>query len=458
MAKGTFIRRLEKLLGKEWVTSSPEDLLCYSFDATGEEYMPQAVAFPQTHQEVAALLRLAQEEGTPVIPRGAGSGFTGGTLPVQGGVVVSTERMHQILEVDEKNLTALVEPGTVTENLQNEVEKLGLFYPPDPASLSFCTLGGNVAENAGGPRAVKYGVTRDYVLGLEAVLPNGETINTGRKVVKDVVGYDLTRLLVGSEGTLAFFTKILVKLLPLPPAKETMLATFHSREQAGKAVSAVVSSRIVPVAMEFIDRGALDAVHRYAGVEVAAEAAAVLLIEVDGQAQEVSQLLNRVAQVCQEQGGEVLVARDDAQAQELWRARRAISPSLVQVAPTKINEDIVVPRSELPKALALLEELEGKYALPIICFGHAGDGNIHVNIMTDRQDQEKWEKAQSAVKDVFSMAVELGGTISGEHGVGITKAPYLHLEITPAVMELFKGIKRVFDPGNIMNPGKMGLD
>ncbi len=458
MAKGTFIRRLEKLLGKEWVTSSPEDLLCYSFDATGEEYMPQAVAFPQTHQEVAALLRLAQEEGTPVIPRGAGSGFTGGTLPVQGGVVVSTERMHQILEVDEKNLTALVEPGTVTENLQNEVEKLGLFYPPDPASLSFCTLGGNVAENAGGPRAVKYGVTRDYVLGLEAVLPNGETINTGRKVVKDVVGYDLTRLLVGSEGTLAFFTKILVKLLPLPPAKETMLATFHSREQAGKAVSAVVSSRIVPVAMEFIDRGALDAVHRYAGVEVAAEAAAVLLIEVDGQAQEVSQLLNRVAQVCQEQGGEVLVARDDAQAQELWRARRAISPSLVQVAPTKINEDIVVPRSELPKALALLEELEGKYALPIICFGHAGDGNIHVNIMTDRQDQEKWEKAQSAVKDVFSMAVELGGTISGEHGVGITKAPYLHLEITPAVMELFQGIKTVLDPGNIMNPGKMGLD
>jgi glycolate oxidase len=458
MAKEPSIRKLEKLLGKEWVTSSPEDLLCYSFDATGEEYMPQAVVFPQTHKEVAAILRLAWEEGTPVIPRGAGSGFTGGTLPVRGGVVVSTERMNRILEVDEKNLTALVEPGTVTEDLQKEVEKLGLFYPPDPASLSFCTLGGNVAENAGGPRAVKYGVTRDYVLGLEAVLPDGETINTGRKVVKDVVGYDLTRLLVGSEGTLAFFTKILLRLLPLPPAKETLLASFPSREQAGEAVSAVIRSRIVPTAMEFMDRGALDAVQRYAGVDVAPEAAAVLLIEVDGQTGEVSQLLDRVAQMCQKHGGEIQVARDDARARELWRARRAISPSLVHIAPTKINEDIVVPRSELPKALARLEKLEGKYALPIVCFGHAGDGNIHVNIMTDRKDPERWEKAQSAVMDVFRMAVELGGTLSGEHGVGITKAPHLHLEIAPPVMELFKGIKKVFDPRNILNPGKMGLD
>ncbi|RLD96865.1 MAG: glycolate oxidase subunit GlcD, partial [Aquificota bacterium] len=341
---------------------------------------------------------------------------------------------------------------------QQTVEALGLFYPPDPASLTFSTLGGNVAENAGGPRAVKYGVTRDYVLGIEAVLPGGEKITTGRKVVKDVVGYDLTRLLVGSEGTLAFFTRILLRLLPYPPATGTLLALFSSREQAGEAVAAIIHSRVLPTAIEFVDRGALDAVKKYAGVEMGNQAQALLLIEVDGEEELVPRLLEKVAEVCQQTGGTTRVAKDQAEAQELWLARRAISPAIAQIAPTKINEDIVVPRSELPRALARIEALEEKYGLPIICFGHAGDGNIHVNIMTDKKDPEKWAKAQKAVREVFAITLELGGTLSGEHGVGITKAPYLSMELSPRVMELLKGIKRAFDPKNLLNPGKMGLD
>ena len=457
MVKDALKKELERVLGEEGITTRPEDLLCYSFDATQEEYMPQVVVFPQNLQQVQEVMRLAWEWEMPVIPRGAGSGFTGGALPVKGGMVVSTERLNRILEIDERNLTALVEPGVVTAKLQEAVEALGLFYPPDPASKEFSTIGGNVAENAGGPRAVKYGVTRDYVLGIEAVLPGGGMITTGRKVVKDVVGYDLTRLLVGSEGTLAFFTRVLLRLLPLPPATGTLLALFSSREQAGEAVVAVIRSRILPTAMEFIDRGALEAVRRYAGIEVDTRAQAVLLIEVDGEEDLVPRLLERIAEVCEQVGGATRVARDQAEAQELWRARRAISPSLVHVAPTKINEDIVVPRSLLPQALARIEALEDKYGLPIICFGHAGDGNIHVNVMTDRRDPERWEKAQEAVREVFAITVELGGTLSGEHGVGITKAPYLSMELSPQVMELFRGIKRAFDPKNLLNPGKMGL-
>ncbi len=457
MVKGAFIRRLRKLLGEDGITTRVEDLLCYSFDATQEEYLPQVVTFPQNTQQVQELMRLAWEEEIPIIPRGAGSGFTGGSLPVKGGMVVSTERLNRILEIDEENLTVLVEPGVVTAKLQQAAEALGLFYPPDPASMEFCTIGGNVAENAGGPRAVKYGVTRDYVLGIEAVLPGGGMIITGRKVMKDVVGYDLTRLLVGSEGTLAFFTKILLKLLPLPPTTGTLLALFSSREQAGDAVAAIIRSRILPTAIEFIDRGALEAVRRYAGIDIDAQAQGVLLIEVDGEEDVVMHLLEGVARVCEQVGGITRVAKDQAEAQELWRARRAISPSLVHVAPTKINEDIVVPRSLLPQALARIEALEGRYGLPIICYGHAGDGNIHVNVMTDRRDPEKWSKAQEAVRDIFAITVELGGTLSGEHGVGITKVPYLSMELSPRVMQLFKGIKGIFDPKNLLNPGKMGL-
>ena len=477
------LKRLERILGEEDVTTRPEDLLCYSFDATQEEYLPQAVLFPESPEEVARIMELAWEEKIPVIPRGAGSGFTGGSLPVKGGMVVSTEKMNRILEIDEKNLTVLVEPGVVTGDLQETVEAMGLFYPPDPASLAFSTLGGNVAENAGGPRAVKYGVTREYVLAIEAVLPGGQTITTGRKVVKDVVGYDLTRLLVGSEGTLAFFTRILLKLLPLPPATGTLLALFPSREEAGEAVAAIIRSRIIPTAIEFMDRSAIEAVARWGQVLNLAptpgkqaqggsedqsphsssiledpSVQALLLIEVDGEEDLVPRLLERVARVCQETGGTTRVADSKEEAQDLWAARRAISPAIAQMAPTKINEDIVVPRSLLPRALARLQALEEKYGLPIVCFGHAGDGNIHVNIMTDKGDPEKWAKAQEAVKEVFAITVELGGTLSGEHGVGITKAPYLSMELSPQVMELTKDIKRAFDPQNILNPGKMGLE
>jgi len=450
-------KKLKKTFGEDRVFFRQEERVCYAYDATRKEYLPDAVVFVESAQDVINLMQIANEEKVPVIPRGAGSGFTGGSLAIKGGIVASTERMNRILEIDEKNLTSLVEPGVITGDLHKEVKKIGLFYPPDPSSLDFCTIGGNVAENAGGPKAVKYGVTKDYVLGIEAVLPTGKLITTGRKVIKDVVGYDLTRLFVGSEGTLAFFTKILLRLIPLPESTKTMLSCFKSRKSAAEAVAAILKARVLPSAIEFIDKGALEAVAKYKRIFLKQKAEAVLLIEVDGDEGSVSKLLEKIGDICEKIGGKNELAKDEIEADRLWEIRRAISPSLVHIAPTKINEDIVVPRSELPKALDKIEELEEKYKLPIICFGHAGDGNIHVNIMTDEKDPLKWDNAQKALKEIFQITVDLGGSISGEHGVGITKAPFIHLELSPEVIELQKKIKKIFDPENILNPGKMGV-
>ncbi len=442
-------------LGERSVLTDPAQVLLYSYDATGQEFLPWVVVFPESTHQVSAVMGIAFEQGVPVVPRGAGSGFTGGSLPVEGGIVLSTERMNRILEIDRDNLTAWVEPGVVTGQFQRRVEEAGLFYPPDPASLAFCTLGGNVAENAGGPRAVKYGVTRDYVLGLEAVLSNGDLITTGRKVVKDVVGYNLTGLLVGSEGTLAVITRILLRLLPLPLGRSTLLASFGSRRQAGETVSEILARGVIPSTLEFIDRSALDAVAEHAQVEVEQEVEAVLLIETDGaSANEEAELCR---QVVESHRGSCRVADGDDQREHLWRARRAISPSLIHIAPTKVNEDVVVPRSLLAEALEEISRIEERHNLPIICFGHAGDGNIHVNIMTDKNDDDAWKRAQKAVDEVFELVVGLGGSISGEHGVGTTKARYVGMQLSEQVLELQRGIKRVFDPKGILNPGKMGL-
>ena len=442
-------------LGEEKVLASEAELLLYSYDATAQEFMPWVVVLPQSAEDVAEVLKIASEHRVPVVPRGAGSGFSGGSLPVSGGIVISTERMNRILEIDRENLTAWVEPGVVTGEFQARVEAVGLFYPPDPASLSFCTLGGNVAENAGGPRAVKYGVTKDYVLGLEAVLPSGDVITTGRKVVKDVVGYNLTGLLVGSEGTLAVITKILLRLLPKPVGVSTLLAHFKSRRDAGKAVSQILARGVVPTTVEFIDRSALEAVAKHAEVDVEPGTEAVLLIETDGPS---SQLEARECrEVIEANNGVCQMAESEAEREHLWHARRAISPSLVHIAPTKINEDVVVPRGLLADALEGISEIEKRYSVPIICFGHAGDGNIHVNIMSNKNDPEAWDRALKAVDELFDLVVGMGGSISGEHGVGITKAPYLSKQLSEEVLELQKGIKRVFDPKGILNPQKMGV-
>jgi glycolate oxidase len=368
---------------------------------------------------------------------------------------MSMEKMNTILEIDKDNMNALVEPGVINGRLQRELARHKLFYPPDPASMNFCTIGGNVAENSGGPKALKYGVTRDYVLGLEAVLPNGQIINTGVKTSKGVVGYDLTRLLVGSEGTLAVITKIRLRVLPLPGDVITLLVLFKDLEQSGSAVKQILSTGIIPRTLEFIDGGAVKAVEKYKPVGLPLDVEATLLIELDGQPSVIAGETEKISSICRNLRGEVIMAEDEHAREKIWEARRAISPALYHLMPTKINEDIVVPRSRITEMLKALRRLSDETGINIISFGHAGDGNIHVNLMVDRKDREEFKRAMKLVKEIFSITLALGGTISGEHGVGLTKLDYISMEIPPVELELMKKIKKVFDPDNILNPGKI---
>jgi len=404
-------------------------------------------------------MQLANAEMIPVFPRGAGSGFTGGALPTKGGIVLCTERLDAILEIDEENLVATVQPGVVTEQFQQAVEKVGLFYPPDPASLKFSTLGGNVAECAGGPRCVKYGVTKDYILGLEVVTPTGDIITTGGPTMKGVVGYDLTKLLCGSEGTLGVITRIVIKLLPLPEAKKTMLVLFDSIDGAAQAVSSIIRHKIIPTTLEFMDGRTLDCVRQATGLQVPDAARAVLIIEVDGDKEFLAKQANKIAEIIQPLGVvETRIAETPAESEALWQIRRSVSASLRKVNPDKFNEDICVPRSKVPEMIRQIDAISEKYAIPIVNFGHAGDGNIHVNIMIDKKIDGELAKAEKAIEEVFKGALALGGTMSGEHGVGIAKAPYIPLEITPATAAYMKAVKKALDPNNILNPGKIFLD
>jgi len=443
----------------ERLDTSREQCICYSYDATGKMFLPDAVAFPTSADEVRRTILLANERLFPVIPRGAGSGFSGGSVPVQGGLVLSMERMDRILSIDEENLVAVVEPGVVTETLKEEARKRGLFYPPDPASLKFCTIGGNIAECSGGMCAVKYGVTRDYVLGLEAVLGTGELVRTGVVTLKGVVGYDLTRMLVGSEGTLGIVTKAVLKLIPHPETIATILAFFRSNHDGSKAVVGIIGERITPCALELMDRTAIDCVRENAGLPVPAEAGCALLIEVDGPKESVSAEAERVEQACRRYGAIEVGRAADAEGRErLWTLRRSISPALRQVNPVKINEDIVVPRSRLPEMLAFLADLASRQNLRIVNFGHAGDGNVHVNVMISGTDEDERRRADEAVAEVFRKTVALGGTISGEHGIGISKAPFLEMEVGPLGVSVMKRLKTCFDPNGILNPGKIFVE
>ncbi|MFA4910152.1 MAG: FAD-linked oxidase C-terminal domain-containing protein [Desulfobacteria bacterium] len=459
MIEKKVIDKIKRIVGKEHVHSEPEERVCYSYDATNQSYLPDLVVFPGNAQEISDILKLANEEKFPVIPRGAGSGFTGGTLPVEGGLVLVMARFNRIIEIDTENLIAFVEPGVVTGNFQKEVEKLGLFYPPDPASLKFSTLGGNVAECAGGPRAIKYGVTKDYVIGLGAVLPTGEIISTGVQTVKGVVGYDLTKLMVGSEGTLGVITRIIVKLLPLPASKKTILAVYPKLEDAARTVTGITASKITPSALEFMDHSAIVCVEDFLRIGLPVEAEAILLLEVDGDSYIVERDAARIQDICMRYGASrVEIAEDEESEENLWRARRAISPSLLKISPTKINEDITVPRSKIPDILRKINEIAKRSRLDIVNFGHAGDGNIHVNIMIDKRKEEEVNRAHEAVKEIFQAVLDMGGTISGEHGIGVTKAPYLKMELGDLGVEIMKRIKRVFDPNNVLNPGKIFRD
>jgi glycolate oxidase len=449
------MKRAIKGIPPERVLTNPEELYCYGFDASCLQGSPCAVVKPMNTDEVSHVSSFAYEKELPLIPRGAGSGMTAGAVPVEQSIVLSMECMNRILDIDDKNLVAVVEPGVINAQLQKELEIKGLFYPPDPSSMSFCTLGGNVAENAGGPRALKYGVTRDYVLGLELVLADGTVLTTGVKTHKGVVGYDLARLIVGSEGTLALVTKIFLKILPLPDEIETLLCAFPQTRGAATAVSKITSSRIIPRVLEFMDSAAVKAVEQYKPFGLPKHAEALLLIEVDGPKMTVNEDAEKIASICSSLGADVKVAAGDYAKQRLWEARRAISPALYRIAPTKINEDIVVPRSKIPEMLEVLENIAHRSNLRIVNFGHAGDGNIHVNIMTDKNNKEEYQRATDSVKEIFNETVKMGGTISGEHGVGLTKAPYLRMELEPASIRLMKSIKKVFDPKGILNPGKI---
>jgi len=453
------IQEIKNIVGKENVFEDKETRICYSYDATNLRYLPDLIVYPFNREQISAILKLANEARFPVIPRGAGTGFTGGTLPVEGGVVLVLTKMNRVLQIDPENLVAVVEPGVVTYHLQQEVEKIGLFYPPDPASLKSSTIGGNVAECAGGPRAVKYGVTKDYVLGLEVVLPTGEIITTGVQTVKSVVGYDLTKLLVGSEGTLGIITKIILRLLPLPKAKRTMLAMFPNIEAAATTVSQIISSRIIPTTLEFMDNATIRCVEDYLHMGLPVEAGALLIIEVDGAPEVLNGEVKEIQKICQANRAiETKVAKDDKEAEELWKARRAVSSAVVKLNPTKINEDVTVPRSKVADILRKVEAISKKHDLIIVNFGHAGDGNIHVNVLIDRRKPGEEERAHAAVKEIFEAALGLGGTLSGEHGIGITKAPYLAMELGDMGVEVMKRIKQSFDPNNILNPGKIFPD
>lgn len=446
---------IKRIVGPSNASFEKEDLLCYSYDATNSIRLPDAVVFVKGAEEVSLILKMANSEGFPVIPRGAGTGFTGGSVPVEGGVVISTEKMKNVIEIDTENLLAVVEPGVVTWEFQQEVEKLGLFYPPDPSSLKFSTIGGNIAECAGGPRAVKYGVTRDYVLGLEVVLPTGEIINTGVRTAKGVVGYDLTRLMVGSEGTLGVITKAVLRLIPLPQTTRTMLAVFPDLKDAARAVSDIIKAKIIPSTLEIIDAVSLKCVEEYANAGLP-KGDSVLLIEVDGNIDATAKEAQVIKEVClRNKAANVRIAEDKDEVKDLWKARRAISASLFRVRPNKINEDVVVPRASIPALVEGLAAIGEKYGLLIAGFGHAGDGNIHVNIMYDKKDPREAKAALEAVTDVFELTLRLKGTISGEHGIGITKARYMPMEISAEAIEIMKRIKRVFDPNGILNPGKI---
>ncbi|GMR03219.1 MAG: FAD-linked oxidase C-terminal domain-containing protein [Thermodesulfovibrionia bacterium] len=440
----------------ERVSTEPEELFCYGFDASSySKGLPCAVVRPVNTDEVSRAAAFGFKQGMSLVARGAGSGMTAGSVPVENSIVFSFESMNRILDIDEENLVVVVEPGVINSHLQRALEFKGLFYPPDPTSMDFCTLGGNVAENAGGPRGLKYGVTRDYVLGLELVLSDGRVITAGVKTHKGVVGYDLTRLMVGSEGTLAFITKIFLKVVPLPQETVTLLCIFPRLNEASTAVSRIIASRIIPRTLEFMDSGAINAVEDYKPFGLPRNAEALLLIEVDGPRSSVSEDAESIASVCTSMGARVSVAADDFANQRLWEARRAVSPALYRISPTKINEDIVVPRSKIPDMLRLLKETGNRHNLKIVNFGHAGDGNIHVNIMTDKNNKEEYQRANDAVNDIFEATIKLGGTISGEHGIGLTKKRYVSMELSPESIGLMTAIKKVFDPKGIMNPGKM---
>jgi glycolate oxidase len=439
------------------ILKSREDLVPYSFDATAAlQQMPALVVFARTVDEVSRLLRVANERSLVIVPRGSGTGLSGGSVPVEGSIVLCLTRMDRVLEVDSRNLTLLAEAGAITLSIAEAAGQAGLFYPPDPGSMKISTIGGNVAENSGGLRGLKYGVTRDYVMGLEVVLPSGEVVFTGNKCVKDVAGYSLRDLFIGSEGTLGVVTKALLSLIPKPAAGRTLLAIFDRMEDAANTVSEIIAAKIIPCTLEFLDRVTINCVEDYAAIGLPRDASAVLLMETDGHPAAVEEEARRMAEIARTlRARDIRVAQTAEEAVRLATARRAAFSSLARIAPTTILEDATVPRSELARMVEHIQQVAEKHRLTIGTFGHMGDGNLHPTFLTNEKDAEEMHRVELAMKEIFDQALALGGTITGEHGVGLAKKPFLRDAVGELNLEVMKRIKRAFDPNGILNPGKI---
>jgi glycolate oxidase len=457
MPDQVLIQRLQDAIGAEKVLTTLEDRIAYSYDGTFEQELPDVAVLPESTEDVAAVIQLAGTHGVPVVPRGMASGLAAASVPFNGGIVVSLTRMNRILEIDEENRTVQVEAGVVTADLEAAVEKLGLFYPPDPSSNEQSTIGGNIACNAGGPRCLKYGVTGDYVMGLTVVLHDGQVLQTGGKAIKNVVGYDLTSLLVGSEGTLGIITEALLRLTTRPQFVRTARAEFPALEDASRTVNAILNAGVVPATLEMMDETAITCIEEAMELGLPLDVEAMLIIETDGNDEEtVVREIETVARVCQQSGArQVSVAETEEEREQLWRARRSVSPSLARKAPNKLGEDITVPRSAIPEAIRRIKGISTDYGLPIVVFGHAGDGNLHPNILFDRRDDDQWRKVEQMVGEIFQVALDLGGTLSGEHGVGTLKLPYMNRALGSLSLDVQRRIKEVLDPKNILNPGKV---
>ena len=450
-----FVEALFRELGPRYVSTDPEKLDGASFDATDIRFQPQILVEPVRTEQVSTLMGLAARYRVPVVPRGAGSGLSGGSLPIHGGVILSLLRMNKILEIDRRNLVAQVEPGVINAEFQRAVEDVGLFYPPDPASYETCSLGGNVAENAGGPRCLKYGTTKDYVLGLEVVLPDGEILKTGTLTRKGVVGYDLTQLFVGSEGTLGVVTRIILKLIPKPPVAMALLAMFSSIEGATGTAQAIMNSGVLPAALEFIDPMALEIIRPKLQVPLPGDTRALLLVELDGNAKSVEQDLEDLSDLFIERTLDLFVAESSHRRKALWDIRRGITDATKETLTIIHHEDIAVPLASIDALVQGCAEIGKEYGLTALTFGHAGDGNIHVYLTAEDLDEEAAARAEKARFDLYRLALDLGGTLSGEHGVGYTRRDFVNYELSPRSIALQKGIKQVFDPLGIMNPGKI---
>ncbi|MFC0333734.1 FAD-linked oxidase C-terminal domain-containing protein [Paenibacillus sepulcri] len=450
-------KELQAIMGDQWVRDDKEALVTHSYDGTPMlQSLPDGVIYPASTEHVSETLKVLSRHRIPVISRGSGTNLCGGTVPVNGGVVMVMHRMNKILEVDLQNLTATVQPGLNTKQFSTHIEGLGLFYPPDPSSMAISTIGGNIAENSGGLRGLKYGTTKDYVLGLEAVLPSGEIIRTGGKLMKDVAGYDLTKLLVGSEGTLAVITEATLKLIPPPKYKKTMLAMFKDIYDAARTVSSIIENRIIPATLEILDRPTIRVVDDFAKLGLPLDMEAILLIEQDGDEETVERDIQRISEICRaENADRTEIAANEEQALKLLTARRSAFTALARLRPTTILEDATVPRSRIADMVLEINRIAEKHKVQICTFGHAGDGNLHPTATTDARDQDEIHRVEAAFEDIFEAAIRLGGTITGEHGVGLVKAPFLEWKVGSVGMTVMSGIKQVFDPDGLLNPGKM---